>query len=67
MGGMTKQIVPHIPQFSHRQRILVHRIPFAPQHTLAMTFPADAIDYAFFGAEPPASTHCLNCFFVSGV
>lgn len=32
-----------------------------------MTFPADAIDFSFFGAEPTGSTHYLNCCFVSSI
>lgn len=34
---------------------------------MAMIFPADTIDFAFFGAKPPAFTHCLDCSFVSGM
>jgi hypothetical protein len=42
-------------------------MPSASQTTDAMTFPADGTDLVFFGAEQPASVHCLGYCLDSGV
>jgi hypothetical protein len=42
-------------------------MPSAFQNTDAMTFPADGTDFAFFGAEQPASVRYFDCCLDSGV
>jgi hypothetical protein len=42
-------------------------MPSEFQKTNAMNFPADGTDLVFFGAEQPASVHCFDCYFDSGV
>ena len=41
--------------------------PHASHKTVAMTLLADKPTLAFFGADSPGKTHCLDCCLVSGV
>jgi hypothetical protein len=43
------------------------KMPLASQNTGAIILPADGTDLVFIGAEQPASVHCFDCFFDSGV